>query len=93
MEDQRQGLRKTGLPNQSCRSPLLFWKFPHLFLPHIQVDLPSRVHEQADEVIRCAKLWADSRSYAEYLAQIRWRLFSDFECLAPPERCMYFHPA
>ena len=89
MEDQRQGLRKLG-----CQTvvpfTLLFWKFPHLFLPHIQVDLPSRVHEQADEVIRCARLWTDSRSYAEYLAQIRWRLFSDFECLTPPERCMYF---
>jgi len=89
MEDQKEFLQKLG-----CRTvvpfTLLFWKFPDLFLPHIQVDLPSKVHEQADDVTRCAELWADSRSYAEYLAQVRWRLFSDFEGLAPPVDCMYF---
>src|SRR5207245_6120 len=70
----------------------LFWKFPHLFLPHIQIDLPSKVHEQADDVNHCADLWADSQSYAEYLAQVRWRLFSDFESLTTPTGCMYFPP-
>lgn len=89
MEDQRHDLQKRG-----CRTvvpfTLLFWKFPDLFLPHVQVDLPSKVHDQADDVIRCAELWADSTSYAEYLAQVRWRLFSDFESLTPPADSMYF---
>jgi FlaA1/EpsC-like NDP-sugar epimerase len=53
MEDQRHGLRELG-----CRTivpfTLLFWKYPAIFLPHIQVDLPSKVHEQAGDVIRCA---------------------------------------
>jgi FkbM family methyltransferase len=89
MEDQRQDLRKLG-----CQTvipfTLLFWKFPALFLPHIQVDLPSKVHEQASDVLRCAELWADSTSYATYLAQVRWRLYSDFESLTPPVDSMYF---
>jgi len=89
LEDQRRVLQELG-----CRTvvpfTLLFWKFPDLFLPHIQVDLPSKVHEQADDVIQCGQLWADAASYAEYLAQVRWRLFSDFGCLALPSRGMYF---
>jgi len=91
LEDQRHALQELG-----CRTvvpfTLLFWKFADLFLPHIQVDLPSKVHEQAEDVIRCGGLWADSASYAEYLAQVRWRLFSDFGCLAPPAKDMYFPP-
>jgi len=89
MEEQRQRLRELG-----CRTvlpfTLLFWRFPDLFLPHIQVDLPSRVHEQAEDVIRCADLWTDPASQSEYLAQVRWRLFSDFEQLSPPSSDMYF---
>ena len=91
LEDQRHVLQELG-----CRTvvpfTLLFWKFPDLFLPHVQVDLPSKVHEQAEDVIRCGRLWADSASYAEYLAQVRWRLFSDFGCLASPAEGMYFPP-
>jgi len=89
MEEQRHDLRKLG-----CQTvvpfTLLFWKFPDLFLPHIQVDLPSKVHEQASDVLRCAELWADSTSHAEYRAQVRWRLYSDFESLTPPMESMYF---
>jgi FkbM family methyltransferase len=88
MVDQISSLRDLG-----CRTvipfPLLLWKFPSL-LPHVQVDLPSRVQEQAADVRQCYDLWADEASREEYAIQLRWRLFSDFNALKPAVPWEYF---
>jgi FkbM family methyltransferase len=81
------------LREQGCEHivpfPLLLWKYPQL-LPHVQIDLPSRVLEQRDDVGRCFDLWVDESSRKEYLAQLRWRLYSDFESLPPALPTQYW---
>jgi len=89
MQDQIASLTSLG-----CRTvvpfALLGWKFPDALLPHVQIDLPSRVHEQVDDVLRCAQLWTDEESAREYVAQVRWRLRFDFSALPLPRRAHYW---
>ncbi len=76
-------LRKLG-----CRTVVpfgpLFWKYPEHVLPHYGADLPHKVHEHSSAILKAFDLWADEASRAEYLAQIRWRLFMDFDVLPDP---------
>ena len=91
----RMAARQLQLRALGCRRvipfTLLFWKYASHFLPHYAVDLPHAVHDEAEEVLRACALWSDDASRFEYLAQLRWRLLSDFDILpnpvAPP---MYF---
>ena len=89
MQDQIASLKKLG-----CKTvipfTLLAWKYHATMLPHVQIDLPSRVHEQGDAVLRCAQLWSDEDSLVEYASQLRWRLFSDFEGLRLPRTTQYW---
>lgn len=84
----RMGQREKQLHDLGCRYVTqfipLFWKFPETFLPHYAVDLPHKVHDQADEVLGACELWSDNASRYEYLAQVRWRLLSDFDSLPYP---------
>ena len=82
MQQQSESLRRLGCRCVVSFIPLL-WSFPEL-LPHVQVDLPSRVLERRDEVMQCFGMWADDDSRREFLAQIRWRMWGDFACLNPP---------
>ncbi len=69
----------------------LFWKYPDTFLPHYPMDLPHKVLEARDDVLRAFDLWEDDASRNEYLAQIRWRLHLDFGALPKPvEHEIYF---
>lgn len=69
----------------------LFWKHAEVFLPHYAVDLPHRVHQQADDVRRAGRLWSDDASRSEYLGQLRWRLLGEFDALySPVQHTMYF---
>ncbi len=71
----------------------LFWKYPESVLPHYAADLPHRVLDQRDAVLRCFDVWADEASRQEYLAQLHWRLTFDFDAMAPPRREeIYFPP-
>lgn len=81
MQEQVAGLRALGCKSVVSFIPLL-WKYPHL-LPHTQIDAPSHVLEQKDEIRRCYELWADEDSRREFVAQLRWRLFGDFAGLNP----------
>src|SRR5260370_39879142 len=82
------GTRERQLHGLGCSRvipfTLLFWKFAKLFLPHYAVDLPHKVHDQADEVLKTCELWGDAASRFEYLAQLRWRLLSEFDSLPNP---------
>jgi FkbM family methyltransferase len=86
----------SALQNLGCRTVipfvLLAWKHSASLLPHVQIDLPSRVHEQADAVLACAGLWADDESLREYAAQLRWRLYSDFDAIGNPVPAQYWQP-
>jgi FkbM family methyltransferase len=69
----------------------LYWKYPEIFLPHYAAASAHKVHEQAEAVLQAAELWEDEASRREYLSQIRWRLFFDFDGLADPvQHSMYF---
>jgi len=61
----------------------LFWKYPDTFLPYFSLDLPHKTLEQREEVSQALHLWADEASQREYVAQVRWRLWLDFEGLSP----------
>jgi FkbM family methyltransferase len=86
--------REAQLRGLGCRYVVtflpLFWKYPEAFLPHYPVDLPHKVHQQADEVLRASHLWSDDASRIEYLAQVRWRLTGDFGLPSPVQHTTYF---
>jgi len=87
--------RESQLRSLGCRYVVtfqpLFWKHAEIFLPHYAVDLPHRVHQQADDVRRAGRLWSDDASRSEYLAQLRWRLFGEFDALHNPvQHTIYF---
>jgi FkbM family methyltransferase len=62
----------------------VFWKYSEYFLPHYSLDLPHKVLQHADEILRTFDLWHDEASRHEYVAQIRWRLKLDFDGLPRP---------
>jgi len=70
----------------------LFWKYPEGVLPHYAADLPHKVITASREVLEAFDLWADAESRQEFLAQLRWRLFFDFDDLSPPQHPIYFPP-
>lgn len=76
-------LRQLGCQNVVSFLPL-YWKHPDLFLPHYTLDLPHCLHLQADRVRNGFDLMADDVSRREYLAQLRFRLWGDFEVLPDP---------
>ncbi len=67
-----------------CSFVPLYWKYSEAMLPHYSVDLPHRIFQQSDQVRRGFQVWADTASRREYLAQLRWRLTMDFDCLPEP---------
>src|SRR5207247_898173 len=60
-------------------------------LPHYGADLPHKVLEQRESILQAFELWTDEYSRREYIAQLRWRLFLDFDGLSTPNReALYF---
>jgi FkbM family methyltransferase len=90
----RMAQREAQLRGLGCRYVMtflpLYWKHAEVLLPHYPVDLPHKVHQQADEVRRAGLLWSDDASRGEYLAQVRWRLIGDFSLPAPVRHAAYF---
>ncbi|MEI6610046.1 MAG: FkbM family methyltransferase [Deltaproteobacteria bacterium] len=69
----------------------LYWKYGDIFLPHYAFDMPHKVFEQAEIAMKTFSLWADDASRHEYIAQLKWRIFSDFDGLpAPVKHEIYF---
>src|ERR1035437_2312289 len=62
----RMAQRESQLRSLGCRYVVtfqpLFWKHAEVFLPHYAVDLPHRVHQQANDVRRAGRLWSDDAS-------------------------------
>jgi FkbM family methyltransferase len=70
----------------------LFWKYPDVFLPHYCLDLPSRAIEESEQIRQAFKLWTDIASAKEFLAQLRWRLWLDFDGLSKPVQHEQYFP-
>lgn len=84
MEARAARLRQLGCRKVVPFGPL-FWKYPSLFLPHIPaMDLPHKVLQQAGSVRSGFQALADERSRREFIAQLRWRLYCDFDGLPAP---------
>jgi FkbM family methyltransferase len=85
---ERMAARVDHLRKRGCKTVIpflpLFWKYPDAFLPHYMHDLPHHVHAQGDRVRRALGLMADDTSRREYLAQLRFRLFGEFDALPGP---------
>ena len=93
----RMAQRQEGLRALGCEHVVpftaLFWKYPDLLLPHYAVDLPHKLHKEADQIVAACSLWSDDASRREYLAQVRFRLFGDFDGMpAPVQHTIYFPP-
>lgn len=63
----------------------LFAHKPEAFLPHGCLELPHPIFEQAAAVRRGFELMADEEMRRLYLAQLRWRLFLDFDRVPTPQ--------
>jgi FkbM family methyltransferase len=83
MAERCEPLRKLGC-ERVVSFGALFWKFPDLFLPHYSFDLPHKVLEQANEIRSAFNIFEDINSRKEFVAQIRWRLWLDFDALPRP---------
>ena len=71
----------------------LFWKHPEQFLPHYAYDLPHKVIEAADSILKTWALLEDDISQNEYLAQIQWRLNPEYSQIpAQANHDIYFPP-
>ncbi len=88
MQEQIESLQKLGCKSVTTFLPVL-WKYPRL-LPHVQVDLPSRVLAQKEQVLEAFDLWSDDDSRGEFVRQLRWRLLGDFHGLSKPKPNQYW---
>ncbi len=79
---------KQQLSNLGCINIVsfahLFWKYYETFLPYYCLDLPHKIYQDTNEIMKTFSLWSDNASRLEYLAQLRWRLFLDFDGLSSP---------
>ncbi len=63
---------------------LLSWHYPDAFLPYLAIDVPQKVLRQRDRVLHAYEVLADRVSQDEFVAQVRWRLWLDFDGLPAP---------
>lgn len=62
----------------------LFWKFPGQCPSQLAYDLPSRILRAKDAIRQVFQTLGDEESRSEFVSQIRWRLWQDYECLNAP---------
>jgi len=86
--EDRMADRQKQLTDLNCEKVIpfsyLYWKYNDIFLPHYAFDMPHKVFEQFEEVQKVLGLWGDDASRCEYLAQLKWRMFMDFDGLPDP---------
>ncbi len=83
MAERYQQLKKLGCA-RIVPFGYLYWKYSDVFVPHYAFDMPHKVFEQARDVQNVFSLWEDDPSRHEYLAQLKWRMFMDFDGLSAP---------
>jgi FkbM family methyltransferase len=89
-KDSRTQLQELGCKRYALAASL-FCKYPETLLPYYCLDLPSKVLPHADAIRKAFSLMADDESRREFVAEIRWRLTLDYDCLPlPVKEEMYF---
>ena len=83
MSDRIEPLRSLGFSEIALFGHLA-WKYPDTFLPHYSLDLPSRLLQQTERIVRAFDLFEDQRSREIFLSHIRWRLHLDYDGLPLP---------
>ncbi|HSE23149.1 MAG TPA: FkbM family methyltransferase [Pyrinomonadaceae bacterium] len=68
----------------------LFWKFPEVFLPYSQFEMPERLLTKANKIRAAFDLWADEESKQQFVGHLRFRLLLDHDSLPPNNRQGYF---
>jgi FkbM family methyltransferase len=76
-------LRGLGCSQVSCYSPV-YWRFRSSFLPFLLNDLPHKVYEESENVLKAESLWSDQLSIDTYRSLIYWYATGDAAVL--PER-------
>jgi FkbM family methyltransferase len=64
--------------------PFLFWKYHKYFLPYYAIDLPHLILKEKEDILEAYSLWSDDFSRQEFIAQIKWGLYSDWNSLSDP---------
>ena len=92
----RFGATKEQLNALGCGSVFsaaaLRWRFADALLPFFCQDLPHKIYEEGTEVREAADLWCDEKSRSEYLAQVRWRAYGDYDGLGIPDSEEQYFP-
>jgi FkbM family methyltransferase len=65
-----------GCAHVSSADPIA-WRLPGSLQPGLFYDLPHKLYEKSDLVLRAGELWDDDVSRAEYLGNIRLRSLGD----------------
>lgn len=63
----------------------VYWRFADELLPFFCQDLPHKLYQDADCILRAATVWSDEQSRNEYASQIRWRAQGDWSWLKGPD--------
>jgi FkbM family methyltransferase len=74
--------------------PLFFWQFSAHMPFEDRLELPSRVLADPSAIQSGYALLGDEKSRLEFIAQLRWRCWLDYDCLPqpdPPDQ-MYYAP-
>jgi FkbM family methyltransferase len=68
----------------------LAWRYPEVFLPYYQFEKPESLLEKSAGIKRAFGLWSDEESRRQYVDQLRFRLYLDFESLPANSHEGYF---
>lgn len=71
-KEERDKLSAMGL--KTITVPILYWTLPRKFLPWGGIDIPQRITECREEILKAFDLFYDDQSRQEYHDQIKWRL-------------------
>jgi len=83
------GITQKELSDSGCLrvAPVsaVYWRFADELLPFFCQDLPHKLYQEGDRVLRAATIWSDEQSRNEYACQIRWRAQGDWGWLKGPD--------
>jgi FkbM family methyltransferase len=68
----------------------LAWKYPEQFLPHYYFELPDQLLVKSADIRRAFEVFADDESRRQFVAQLRFRLWLDFDALPASNKGDYF---
>jgi len=80
----KETLRKLGCRRVTPASSLR-WKFADILMPYFCQDLPHKMFQNSESVLKTASLWGDDKSREEYLRQVEWRASGDYGVLSKPD--------